>query len=133
MGVDEAGRGPVLGPMVYGVAYCPVEYKDDLEQLGFAGESSLMPQDLLHDLCCDRFKNVERCYAFDTSGHAVLRPSKLGVVCQSAGVSSSRCYYNRRSESTIIIAAIDHKLSPVICYAVLHTTSTDRQRTLPSY
>lgn len=37
MGVDEAGRGPALGPMVYGVAYCPVAYKEELEQLGFAG------------------------------------------------------------------------------------------------
>lgn len=39
LGVDEAGRGPVLGPLVYGVAYCPASWQEDLEQLGFAGES----------------------------------------------------------------------------------------------
>lgn len=47
LGVDEAGRGPVLGPMVYGVAYCPVAYQDDLEKLGFAGTE---PLNSLHDL-----------------------------------------------------------------------------------
>ena len=39
LGVDEAGRGPVLGPLVYGVAYCPASYQSDLEGLGFAGIS----------------------------------------------------------------------------------------------
>ncbi|KAG5644390.1 hypothetical protein DXG03_008618 [Asterophora parasitica] len=44
LGVDEAGRGPVLGPLVYGVAYCPVAYREQLEELGFADSKTLTPE-----------------------------------------------------------------------------------------
>ncbi|KAI0926112.1 hypothetical protein AcV5_008660 [Taiwanofungus camphoratus] len=56
LGVDEAGRGPVLGPLVYGVAYCPVAYQEQLDGLGFADSKTLTAgtrSSLLKTLCSD--------------------------------------------------------------------------------
>ncbi|KAL1759350.1 ribonuclease H-like domain-containing protein [Schizophyllum commune] len=41
LGVDEAGRGPVLGPLVYGVAYVAETGKERMEAMGFADSKTL--------------------------------------------------------------------------------------------
>lgn len=41
MGIDEAGRGPVLGPMVYGCVYCACSYNNTLATLKFADSKTL--------------------------------------------------------------------------------------------
>ncbi|KAJ3547456.1 hypothetical protein NMY22_g1641 [Coprinellus aureogranulatus] len=47
LGVDEAGRGPVLGPLVYGVAYCPATFKEKLDGMGFDARAVIVDSKVL--------------------------------------------------------------------------------------
>ncbi|CAO3635796.1 unnamed protein product [Cunninghamella blakesleeana] len=41
LGVDEAGRGPCLGPMVYAVSFCPLSRYEEFKALGFDDSKKL--------------------------------------------------------------------------------------------
>jgi ribonuclease HIII len=41
LGIDEAGRGSILGPMTYGAAYWPTELAEEMEKKGFDDSKAL--------------------------------------------------------------------------------------------
>lgn len=43
LGIDEAGRGPVIGPMVYACAYCPVEDQQSFRTKGYNDSKQVKP------------------------------------------------------------------------------------------
>ncbi|KAM7026461.1 ribonuclease H2 subunit A [Acridotheres tristis] len=77
LGVDEAGRGPVLGPMVYAICYCPVEKLEELAALGVADSKTLSEAERER-----RFELLEAAGDLVGWGLQVLPPDHISACMQ---------------------------------------------------
>ncbi|XP_072042553.1 LOW QUALITY PROTEIN: ribonuclease H2 subunit A-like [Amphiura filiformis] len=73
-GIDEAGRGPVLGPMVYGISYCPISMKETLEKKAFA-DSKTLKEEVREDL----FSQIQECNDFMGFEVDILSPNYIST------------------------------------------------------
>ncbi|CAG0914850.1 unnamed protein product [Notodromas monacha] len=100
LGVDEAGRGPVLGPMVYGIAYCPVDKDEELKSLDVADSKTLKLE--------EREAIFERINASSFVGWGIHILSPITI--SNAMLSRSKCNLNTLSHDAaigLIQAALD--------------------------
>ncbi|KAK9805728.1 hypothetical protein WJX73_002697 [Symbiochloris irregularis] len=92
MGIDEAGRGPVLGDMVYGCAYCTEEELQRIGEREFADSKKLTEarrEDLYEVICRDT------TLAWDTESlpATVISQRMLGSVKTSLNVLASEATF----------------------------------------
>ncbi|KAF4777094.1 ribonuclease HII [Colletotrichum scovillei] len=95
LGVDEAGRGPVLGPMVYGVFYLPIPLSDPLlrETHHFDDSKVLTPavrSQLMTALCTPGSDLAETC------GFAISALSARDI---SSGMMRPGANYNLNAQA----------------------------------
>ncbi|KAJ5482443.1 Ribonuclease H2subunit A [Penicillium sp. IBT 31633x] len=96
LGVDEAGRGPVIGPMVYGAFYLPLDLHHSLltEQHSFDDSKVLTPAvraNLMHLL------NTPGNLLFESCGYAVKVLSARDI--SSGMMRSPTAVYNLNSQA----------------------------------
>jgi ribonuclease H len=93
LGIDEAGRGPLLGPMVYGAAYWPENEAAEIAAFGFDDSKALTAvkrEALFKQMkSCGRIGYVTHCCTAREISAEMLRrsPVSLNVISHDAATS----------------------------------------------
>ncbi|KXS19155.1 ribonuclease HII [Gonapodya prolifera JEL478] len=80
LGVDEAGRGPVLGPMVYAIGYCSIEHKERMKDSGVADSKIL--NDATRTTIFSKLRSADDWFGW---GIRVLSPQDISTSMLSVG------------------------------------------------
>ena len=104
LGIDEAGRGPVVGPMVYGCCYSPITNADFVAKAGFMDSKQLTEprrDALWEDIHSRRREELQMGYivnilsAEDISGQMLRRtPHNLNSISYDAAIHMIRKVLN---------------------------------------
>eukprot|EP00038_Savillea_parva_P013152 m.209238 g.209238 ORF g.209238 m.209238 type:complete len:335 (+) comp24500_c0_seq1:35-1039(+) len=99
MGIDEAGRGPVCGPMTYGICYGPISGEKRLKGMGFM-DSKQLSEDVREKL----FKKIKEAEDFIGWSVAVLSPQDI------SGHMLGRIQYNLNAMSHDCAIGMVHRV-----------------------
>ncbi|SSD59573.1 related to Ribonuclease H2 subunit A [Saccharomycodes ludwigii] len=78
-GIDEAGRGPVLGPMVYGISYCSLEYQENYLKPNFEFDDSKKLTDLIRQELFSKIWLNEGINCIDEVGYGTTSISACDI------------------------------------------------------
>ncbi|XP_061685364.1 ribonuclease H2 subunit A isoform X1 [Syngnathoides biaculeatus] len=93
LGIDEAGRGPVLGPMVYGICFCPISKKEDLKSLNVADSKTLSEAEREN-----LFQQLDDAKSFVGWALHILSPNTIST----SMLQRTKCNLNTLSHDTAI-------------------------------